>query len=227
MKHSRLLSTIALGLGLTLALLWALQGPSGPVLAQNSLVSVDSSLTRQDDPVVIVGSSLPDLTGEPLNEIFVYAYQGITPTQIPFQIDERDAGGMYVAAEDGQLDDNDELVFMAMDAGAWADSPSLDVGGTAITPTYVITLTDPISDTRAWAYVFCLAPSRLSRGRLIKALRRPRLISTIPKAKCGRRLNAMSSIAAAFCAPIRSRSLPRAECGLNSFTGTGSPPSPP
>jgi hypothetical protein len=46
------------------------------------------------------------------------------------------------------------LVFMAMDGGGWVDHPSLDVGGTSITPTYVITLTDPLSNTHAWAYVF-------------------------------------------------------------------------
>ena len=64
---------------------------------------------------------------------------------------------MYVAVEDGQLDENDELVFMAIDGGGWVDNPSLDAGGTVITPTYVITLTDPISNTHAWAYVFCSA----------------------------------------------------------------------
>jgi len=40
------------------------------------------------------GSLLSDLTGRPLEEIFVYAYQGTIPTQIPFQIDEREMGGM-------------------------------------------------------------------------------------------------------------------------------------
>jgi hypothetical protein len=155
MKHSRVLVTMVLGLGFALALLWMLCGGGSPAVARSGLVLVSSSLTRQHAPVVISGSFLPNLQGRPLEEIFVYAYEGTISTQIPFQIDERDAGGMYVAVEDGQLDDNDELVFMAMDAGAWADSPSLDVGGTAITPTYVITLTDPVSDTRAWAYAFC------------------------------------------------------------------------
>jgi hypothetical protein len=152
---SRLITvTVALGLGLTLALLWILRGPSGPALAETDLAPTPPSLARQHDPVVITGGLISDLAGNPLHDIFVYAYRGTALAQIPFQIDERDGNGTYVPAEDGHLDDNDELVFMAMDGGSWVDNPSLDVGGTFITPTYVITLTDPLSNTHAWAYVF-------------------------------------------------------------------------
>jgi len=163
MKHKRthLFIAVGVGLGLILALLCTLQAPSSSALAQTGLESVPPSLTREHDPVVIGGSLLPDLTGSPLDQIFVYAFQDAVPIQIPSQIDERDDNGTYVPTEDGQLDDNDELVFMAMDAGGWVDDPSLDVDGTPITPTYVITLTDPISDTHAWAYVF--RSSTLSR----------------------------------------------------------------
>jgi hypothetical protein len=154
MKQSRSLVTVALGLGLTLALLWILRGSSGSALAQNGLTPVPPSLTRQHDPVVISGDLFSELTGSPLGEIFVYAYQGMTLTQIPFQIDERDGDGMYIPVEDNQLDDNDELVFMAIDGGGWVDNPSMDADGTSISPTYVITITDPISNTYAWAYVF-------------------------------------------------------------------------
>jgi len=157
MKHSCLLITMALGLGLALLLLWILGGTSGSTLAQTGLASVPPSLTRQHAPVVITGGLLSDLAGSSLDEIFVYAYQGTIPVQIPFQIDERGAGGVYVALEDGQLDADDELVFMAADGGGWVDNPSLYAGGTLITPAYVITLTDPTSDTHAWAYVFCSA----------------------------------------------------------------------
>jgi hypothetical protein len=154
MKQSRLLVTLALGLGLTLALLWMLRGPSGPALAETGLAPTPPSLARQHDPVVITGGLLSDLTGTPLHDVFVYAYRGTALAQIPFQIDERDGSGTYVPVEDGHLDDNDELVFMAMDGGGWVDNPSLDVGSASITPTYVITLTDPLSNTYAWAYVF-------------------------------------------------------------------------
>ena len=154
MKRLLLLITVALGLGLTLSVLWMLGGASIPTRAQSYRVLVPPSLTRQHAPVVITGSLLSNLIGKPLEEVFVYAYQGTTPTQIPFQIDERETGGVYVAVEDGQLDENDELVFMAIDGGGWVDNPWLDAGGTLITPTYVITLTDPISNTHAWTYVF-------------------------------------------------------------------------
>jgi hypothetical protein len=142
---------------LTLALLWTLRGLSVPALAESDLAPTPPSLDRLPDPVVITGGLITDLIGSSLGDIFVYVYQGATPTQIPFQIDERDGGGMYVAVEDGQLDDNDELVFMAMDGGGWVGNPSLDASGTSITPTYVVALTDPISDTYAWAYIFCSA----------------------------------------------------------------------
>ena len=154
MKPSRLLLTVILALGLTLALLWMLQDSPGPASADTDLASSSATLARQHDPVVITGGLLSNLIGGSLDDIFVYAYQGATPTQIPFQIDERDEGGIFIAVEDGLLDNNDELVFMAMDGGGWANRPSLDVGGTSITPTYVIALHDPISDTHAWAYVF-------------------------------------------------------------------------
>jgi hypothetical protein len=154
MKHSNSLVALAIGLGLTLALLWILQGPSGPALAEAGLAPTPPSLARQHDPVVITGGLLSDLAGHPLHDIFVYAHRGTALVQIPFQIDERDGSGTYVPVEDGHLDDDDELVFMAMDGGGRVDNPSLDAGGTSITPTYVITLTDPLSNTNAWAYVF-------------------------------------------------------------------------
>jgi len=157
MKHLRLLIAMTLGLGLILGLLWILREPSNAALAQRCLAPVPPDLARWPAPVVVAGSLLPDLAGSSLDEVFVYAYQGSTPIQIPFQIDERDAGGMYVAVEDGQLDGNDELVFMAADAGGWVDHPSLGTTGAPITPTCVITITDPISNTHAWAYVFCSA----------------------------------------------------------------------
>ena len=86
MKHSRILVTIILGLGFALALMWMLCGASSPAMARNGLVLVPSSLTRQHAPVVISGSLLLDLTGKPLEEIFVYAYEGtiLTLTQQGF-----------------------------------------------------------------------------------------------------------------------------------------------
>jgi hypothetical protein len=153
-KRSHSLLVVVLGLGLTLILGWVMQGSSGVALAQDRLAPIPPSLTRRHEPVVISGSLFLDLANCPLDEISVYAYQDATPIQIPFQIDERNADGIYVAVEDGLLDGNDELVFMAIDGGSWVDDPRLDVDGTVILPAYAVTLTDPISNTHAWAYVF-------------------------------------------------------------------------
>ena len=154
MKPSRLVLAVILALGLTFALLCALRDSPGFALADAGRAPVPPSLARQHEPVVITGGLLSDLIDCPLHDIFVYAYQDTDLAQVPFQIDERDGSGTYVAVEDGHLDDNDELVFMAKDGGGRVDYPSLDVGGTALTPTNVITLTDPLSHTHAWAYVF-------------------------------------------------------------------------
>ena len=63
-----------------------------------------------------------------LEELFAYAYGSGTWHQIPFQFDEVEPiGNTYVVTEDGYLDANDELAFMALDAGeqapACADLP--------------------------------------------------------------------------------------------------------
>jgi len=154
MKHVRLLIAMTLGLGLILGLLWTLRGSSCAALGQSTRAFIPPSLTRWHAPVVVTGSLLSDLAGSPIDEVFVYAYQDATPAQIPFQIDERDASGAYVVVEDGQLDGNDELVFMAADGGGWVDHPLLGTNGSSITPTYVITITDPVGNAHAWAYVF-------------------------------------------------------------------------
>lgn len=153
MKKSRLLIAVALGLGLTLTLLWMLRQPPMPASAASDRSSAPLSLTREYDPVSISGAALSDLIGSPLDEIFVYVYRDTSLVQIPFQIDERARDGMYVPLEDGLLDGNDELVFMAIDGGGWIDPSEWNSGNGIITPTYIINLTDPLSGKRAWAYI--------------------------------------------------------------------------
>ncbi|NIP33526.1 MAG: hypothetical protein GWN58_36900, partial [Anaerolineae bacterium] len=76
MKSRRVLATLFLGLGLTLALLWTLQVPSAPSLAESDLAPTPPTLDRLPDPVVIAGGLVTDLVGSPLGDIFVYVYQG-------------------------------------------------------------------------------------------------------------------------------------------------------
>ena len=151
MKPFRLFAAFTLALGLAAFLLWAVHRSSAPALAQTV---TPASLTRQDDPVVITGGLLSRLAGVRLDDIFVYAYHNASLTQIPSQIDERLASGMYVPFENGTLGSDDELVFMASDAGGWDADPWLSTADIFISPVYVIAITDPVSNTHAWAYIF-------------------------------------------------------------------------
>ncbi len=95
---------------------------SSAVFAQNK------TLTRDLEPVVVVGADLTAHEGAPLgssNELFLYAYRsdGSRWEQIPFQIDEV-ADSSYFTNDDGLLDGDDELAFMAKDAGDRADVSS-------------------------------------------------------------------------------------------------------
>lgn len=112
------------------------------------------ALSRQHDPVVITGVQMPDLLGTATEEIFVYAFLGGTPTQIPFQVDEQNADGMFVPNGDGFLGETEELVFMAADAGDYEADPLLSTPSGDIYPAYVVALSDPLSSDQAWAYVY-------------------------------------------------------------------------
>jgi hypothetical protein len=105
-------------------------------------------------PVVLTGSQLADLLGTATEEIFVYAFTSGTPAQIPFQLDEQNAAGMFIPHGDGLLDETEELVFMASDAGEYEPDPLLPTPGGDIYPNLIVTLSDPISNEQAWAYIY-------------------------------------------------------------------------
>ena len=127
---------------------------TGWIVAISFASSNPTTLTRQHDPVVLMGDQLPDLLGTATNEIFVYAFTGGTPAQIPFQMDEQNANGMFVPDGDGLLDGEDELAFMARDAGAFEANPTLSTPGGDVDPIYVLTLSDPLTNEQAWAYLY-------------------------------------------------------------------------
>ena len=145
------LTTVSLLLALALVTAQAGAEPSAvPQEPQNTL-------TRQRDPVVVQGSSLPAFGGAPLDELFAYAYNSGTWQQIPFQFDEVEPiGNTYVVTEDGHLDANDELAFMALDAGeqapagAWI-TDDLSTGY----PRYELRVVDPLHPSeQAWVYLY-------------------------------------------------------------------------
>lgn len=108
---------LALSLALGIALLW------GMTVAQPAASAAESATLaaqRAEDPVEVAGGSLPGLDGVPIAELAVYGFDGSAWAPIPFQIDEVDASGVYTSTEDGLMDSNDVLVFMARDLGQGA-----------------------------------------------------------------------------------------------------------
>ncbi|HEV7733931.1 MAG TPA: hypothetical protein VGR62_17305 [Candidatus Binatia bacterium] len=130
---------------------------------------------RPGDPVVLRGSQLPGLLGEAPGAVVAFRWDGGDWLQIPVQVDERDLkrsdlirnnvnGGNLLEVfcdpalasgvdSDPMLDANDEIVFMARDAGAQAPAFSSPVGmvpGTAV----ALQLTDPLDGDDAWVYLF-------------------------------------------------------------------------
>ena len=119
--------------------------------------TAENALTRQRDPVVVQGSSLPAFAGAPLADLFAFSYTGSTWQQIPFQFDEVEPiGNTYVVTEDGQLDANDELTLMALDAGQQAPAGAWlnDALSTGF-PRYELRVVDPLHPSeQAWVYLY-------------------------------------------------------------------------
>jgi hypothetical protein len=113
------------------------------------------SLERPFDPVVLRGTALEDLVGTPVEELFVFAYDSVSASwsEIPFQIDEYDAttGSFAVVDTETGMDGDDELVFMAKDAGDRAPTSWPEVPGSETTRYEVEIETE---GEKAWVYVF-------------------------------------------------------------------------
>jgi hypothetical protein len=137
------IAALLVGVGLIL-------GALGPRTAHAA-----NTLTRALDPVVVAGSVMPGFAGVPLTQLFVYKYSGGAWSQIPWQFDEV-AGGLIVASGNGLLDAQDQLVFMAADAGDQAPARAwLSDASAATYPRYELTVNDPLSPSQhAWVYVF-------------------------------------------------------------------------
>jgi hypothetical protein len=150
---------VALALSTAVALLGALTLMIGRVGADPiaSPEAPRNSLTRQRDPVVVQGSSLAAFSSAALDDLFVYSYTGSAWRQIPFQFDEvQPISNTYVLAEDGLLDDNDELAFLAQDAGEQAPPGEwiTDALSTGF-PRYELRVVDPLHPSeQAWVYLY-------------------------------------------------------------------------
>ncbi|GAB4530998.1 MAG: hypothetical protein Kow0063_09710 [Anaerolineae bacterium] len=115
------------------------------------------TLDRDLEPVIIQGSRVSALIGAPTNRLYVYTFTGDTrnSTPIPAQVDEVTGDGDYTNSEDGVLDANDEIVFMAGDTGDQpSDTSSLDSWAEIDTSSwYEIEVVDPTSGKKGWAYL--------------------------------------------------------------------------
>jgi hypothetical protein len=127
------------------------------------------------DPIVMTGTELDRLLGTAPERIVAFAY---APgwVQVPVQVDERavnDFGIVYDADPTGitalaycdawtfmgpdpdpTFDADDELVFMAEDAGERAPGGTWDPAGVAGGSRVELMVTDPITWTSAYVYLF-------------------------------------------------------------------------
>jgi hypothetical protein len=132
---------------------------------------------RLYEPVVMQSGPLYSLIDTPVNELFLYAYDGATNSwrMMPFQIDERvrtedpfKPGSLdawrhtYFSQEDGIFDDEDELVFMVRDLGDQApDYIWIDDTDSRSHPRLELTFNDASApDKKAYAYLYRSATIR-------------------------------------------------------------------
>jgi len=155
--------------GLLLAGLLFLEGPA---LARPQ----SSTLNRPSDPVVLTGADVPTLVGILPGEIVAFKYTG-SWVQIPVQVDERanvdfvqvynnlyalppmvfpcytDAGTFTGVDPNPALDADDEIVFMARDAGGRPAAFS-EPANVAANSGVEITITDPLGSGTGTVYLF-------------------------------------------------------------------------
>lgn len=127
-----------------------------PVLSVSAFGSSDSkTLDRNADPAIVAGVKLPELIGKPLSQLFVYRYLNSQWQQIPWQFDEV-VNGEYVASDNLQLDEADELVVMARDCGDRAEIDQwIDDTYSRANPRYEIEIIDPLNTSHTgWLYVY-------------------------------------------------------------------------
>jgi len=124
-------------------------------VATNSVNTPSISWSRQEDPVIFHGNQLPLFSGVDISQLYAYSFVGGVWEQIPFQIDEVIAVGEY-GSEGGLLDDDDELVFMAMDLGEMASEGYwIEDSVSRNNPRYQLEVTNSLNPAEVgYAYIF-------------------------------------------------------------------------
>ncbi len=118
------------------------------------------TIKRVDDPVTVQGKDLKPFLGKPLSKLRLVIWKDGKFEPAPYQIDERHPSGEWVFPEGekpekdkdgGLVDANDELVFMAKDAGDEAPAGKKPEGAGAGVK---ISLKDPVDGGTGYAYLF-------------------------------------------------------------------------
>ena len=122
-----------------------------------NLTAAPQAIPRNADPVIITGDMLTDFIGVPVTDVVAYSYNG-SWQPIPFQIDEKtiepgDTEPDFVRFEDGLIDADDELVFMAADAGVAQPSWPTDAQA-AMHPRANIVIVDPLAAVSGSVYLY-------------------------------------------------------------------------
>ncbi|MDZ7359180.1 MAG: T9SS type A sorting domain-containing protein [candidate division KSB1 bacterium] len=145
------------------------------ILFFSSFSFAQISANRPYQPVIVKGSSFAEFSNNaaPIGQLFLYKYITASKAweQIPFQFDEVEPDPSptdpnrttYFGTGDGNLDDQDELSFMARDAGdkaptnAWIDNAS-----SLSFARYEIEITDPLLTSGNTGYVYLFRSGTLS-----------------------------------------------------------------
>ena len=123
------------------------------------------NLNRPYEPVILTGKEFPEFSNNTatLLQLFLYKYSGGAWTQIPFQFDEVEPDPSptdpnrttYFGTGDGKLDDQDELSFMARDAGEKAATNIWVNDVSSLTSSrYEIEVTDPVNNNKGYVYLY-------------------------------------------------------------------------
>lgn len=113
-----------------------------------------ATLSRFYDPVVVETGRLVGLPDRRISRYRLYALRGDRLVPIPYQFDARDEDDVFILsaakAETDRFDANDELVFMAKDAGDRIDDATRPAGADAVVE---IEASDPLGGETAWVYL--------------------------------------------------------------------------
>ncbi len=125
------------------------------------------TITRANDYIIIHGNKLKHNLDKKISALSLLASIRGKVKPIPFQVDELDPENEWVLKnlppgiddseikpdrdkDEGQLDENDELVFMIKDTGARISKRRYPKDAEAVDE---IELTDPVNKKKAWAYL--------------------------------------------------------------------------